>query len=303
MLPATAVTTLRRVVGILFVPALLYIPPVAHAALILPGAFVDGEQGAVSDGPNEFATAGSASVSLAGGTATASGDLATGEMRAFAEAQAPYRFVEETTCDNGVCEMIPVAGGISEAFVTFRDTLFIDGVLDTPQTIRLTAALDGILTSGQSAAGSGDPSGTVFSIFNWAVDNALGSASESNGWGDYSHASWCPVAPVICHMNTVGAFSQFLTIDALVDDLNRSISITGHLRARAEWGGIANLGNTARLGLLLPDGLSFRSESGVFLSAVAPPPPPVGVAEPSSLGLLTAGLLLVGLRSRRPRAV
>jgi len=54
-----------------------------------------------------------------------------------------------------------------------------------------------------------------------------------------------------------------------------------------------DFGNTALLRLQLPDGVTFRSDSGAFLSAVTTPVP-----EPEVLALLSIGLMLLTLRTR-----
>lgn len=59
------------------------------------------------------------------------------------------------------------------------------------------------------------------------------------------------------------------------------------------WGmGGTDFGNTARLGVVLSDGLQYASASGTFLSAAAPVP------EPGTWALLLGGLAVVGLRAR-----
>ncbi|MBK6864284.1 MAG: PEP-CTERM sorting domain-containing protein [Ideonella sp.] len=91
--------------------------------------------------------------------------------------------------------------------------------------------------------------------------------------------------------STIGDWTQLATnhfvasIDVSGDDPTLGFKIG--LSA----GGPADFSNTATVTLSLPDGSSFVSESGVFLSAVP---------EPASAGLLAVGLaLLAGLRRRR----
>lgn len=96
---------------------------------------------------------------------------------------------------------------------------------------------------------------------------------------------------------TSGFFSFVFSVSALIDDLNRDVSIAARLDALARFGGTSNLGNTANLSLLAPAGLTFTSESGLFLIAAEPTPAPVG--EPASLSLFAVGLLALGAGRRR----
>ncbi|MFQ3595887.1 MAG: PEPxxWA-CTERM sorting domain-containing protein [Sphingomonadaceae bacterium] len=65
-----------------------------------------------------------------------------------------------------------------------------------------------------------------------------------------------------------------------------------------------DFGNTSAIRFsAMPEGLSWTSQSGVFLSGlVAPPPPPGGVIpEPATWAMLIAGFGLVGSAARRRR--
>lgn len=59
-------------------------------------------------------------------------------------------------------------------------------------------------------------------------------------------------------------------------------------------------GNTARVGLDVPGGVSFTSDSGVFLSGASPVAP---IPEPGTWALMVAGLAAVGRTVRRGRNV
>ena len=61
---------------------------------------------------------------------------------------------------------------------------------------------------------------------------------------------------------------------------------------------LADFGNTAFLDVLLPDGFTFTSLSGVFLSE-AEQEPPAAVPEPTTGALLGLGTLLLFLHRRR----
>ena len=62
--------------------------------------------------------------------------------------------------------------------------------------------------------------------------------------------------------------------------------LSANLAVRTEGEAVANFGNTASFGLSLPEGVTFKSASGVFLSQ-----PPSVVPEPTRVALLIAGLL------------
>lgn len=69
--------------------------------------------------------------------------------------------------------------------------------------------------------------------------------------------------------------------------------VEGSLFGQAWDGGSTDLINTARISLVLPQGVSFTSGSGDFLTAVG------GVPEPGTWALLVAGFGMVGAVSRR----
>lgn len=71
------------------------------------------------------------------------------------------------------------------------------------------------------------------------------------------------------------------------------IGIQALLETSAGNGGIADFSHTSKLGLKLPDGVSYISQSGVFLSADVP--------EPSVWTLLVAGFGITGAAIRRQR--
>lgn len=91
------------------------IPTVSHAALISASVFTEDASGQAGIAPGLVS---SATVTSANGSSTASAsvDLAAGALRAFAHAQEPYQFSEDTFCDGVPCR-IPLTGGLASANV------------------------------------------------------------------------------------------------------------------------------------------------------------------------------------------
>ena len=66
--------------------------------------------------------------------------------------------------------------------------------------------------------------------------------------------------------------------------------------------GSADFSHTAQLSLILPEGFTFTSDSGVFLSSVNTQPGS-SVPEPPTYALLLAGLVLLGFSARRGKYI
>lgn len=79
--------------------------------------------------------------------------------------------------------------------------------------------------------------------------------------------------------------------------VNPSLTLANSLYVFAESNGVANFMNTASLSLGLPNGVTYTSQSGVFLSQVS------GVPEPASWAMMLGGFGMVGgaMRYRRRR--
>lgn len=98
-----------------------------------------------------------------------------------------------------------------------------------------------------------------------------------------------------------GQFDYFKSITLFVPTGETTLNLQAELGIFCIGTGLCDFGNTAALRFgALPDGLSFTSQSGVFLSGLSGPAP--GVPEPASWAMLIAGFGLVGARLRRRRA-
>jgi hypothetical protein len=247
--------------------------PAAHAGLISTSAAAYGEPGQALDFQSE-PIANSATATSGGSVGLASGSLATGLLGAYTQAQAPFTFVEQ----------IPSDGGIASATTNFSETLHLQGVLAAPQTVTQRATIEGTLSLGAPAFETHNaPYGPVSGWFNWMGSSELSpGVNEGHIWASYSDPAFCPSVGAFtsCHVGTNGAFALTLSLETLVDDLHRDVSFSGQLGAYSVWGSVANI--SSRLSVLLPEGLSYTSDSG-FLSDV---PAAVTVPEPSMATLL-----------------
>lgn len=77
------------------------------------------------------------------------------------------------------------------------------------------------------------------------------------------------------------------------------LQLGASLDAYAQAGNMANFSNTGKLFLRLPDGVSFTSGSGVFLSQATSILPVAAIPEPSSYALMAFGLGLVAFQRAR----
>ncbi|MEO3474876.1 PEP-CTERM sorting domain-containing protein [Roseomonas sp. CAU 1739] len=99
-----------------------------------------------------------------------------------------------------------------------------------------------------------------------------------------------------------GSWSETVLVPFTVTAENPSFVLDASLSVFTQLGGAANFGNTATLGMNLPDGYSFTSESGYFLTRTDPP---TTVPEPASLslfGVCLVGFAMIGKRRRRHSA-
>ena len=101
--------------------------------------------------------------------------------------------------------------------------------------------------------------------------------------------------------NGTSQFDYFKSITLYVPAGQTTLNLQGELSIFCIGTGVCGFDNTAALRFaVLPDGLSFSSQSGAFLTGLGGNPAP-GIPEPASWAMLIAGFGLVGARIRRRR--
>lgn len=275
----------------------------AHAAYLFSSAIVEDESGRFVFETDPYQApsgpVGGSVTSLNGlSTGSTSGNLATGEFRAYSTGQAPFAYYDGI-CNGEPCR-IPTSGGTATTNTSFGDTLHFLGPISAVQTITFVATVEGSLTSGAYDVPPGTaapPFGPEHGLFQLSAFSALSPTTTSTHyWVDHGDPTVCR-SGWTCHLNTFGAFDLTFSVSALIDDLHRDVELWGIIQSMAFWGGTADLGNTARLSLLLPEGLSFTSDSGIFLSEAGTPS--TSVPEPASFALF--GIALMGLTAGSTR--
>jgi hypothetical protein len=224
-----------------------------------------------------FSVSGAAAGS--GGSSSSSADLATGEIRAFAHGLAfPQDYLGPGSLPFGL-DAVANAG--------LQEGIHIVGDLSEPASALLTYELHGTLIAGNELL---QPLPT-FAL----VQIDIGSSHVQYQFQTRDCALESP-ASLICVSGPT--FDITGELPFVIDDAMRDFAIYAVLSAVGTAGGIADFANTASLGLVLPAGLSFTSDSGVFLSRSAPD----SVPEPGSLSLLGGGIAVGALAWRRRKS-
>lgn len=203
--------------------------------------------------------------SNAGGTGTAYANLQTGILRDYAVAPPlPSNDFSYTLASSRISDIITFnAGATGTAYLEWS----VDGTL---------AAFDNNLTS---TAG--------LSLF---ISGAANNIDENHAYTNFSCA---PYNVTTCQAGTSFSQTGMVAFNIAGGD---PTSIEVVLDSYPADGSIGDFSNTGKVYLVLPDGVTFTSGSGVFLDEAAPV---VAVPEPSTLALVVAGFGLLLWNGRR----
>jgi hypothetical protein len=215
--------------------------------------------------------------------ASAEADLATGELHAVAT------------------EMGPVFGGSAQGSARFADTLHFDvGGLTGLIPIGVIATVHGSF-GGNDVPGFGDLNPLAQGFLSLGISNLAGSEVPLQLQVGYRSSTPTTTSnpDSIVYLVTVGTWSE-LGPDRFVgtyylDAADPGLVFSMQLDALVQNGGsYSDFGRTAALSFDLPDGVTFTSDSGVFLSGAAP--------EPAAWALMLIGFFSVGGAIRRRHA-
>lgn len=189
------------------------------------------------------------------------------------------------------------ARGIAGA--QMRDNLNFQVLGGGTSTVTVTAHLDGFfalhdpLYASASQAMSLDFGGGSFS----EIGGEFISGSLNTYYGHNGASGYVPPSGWLSYSFSNETIAGFDFVGVLGVSDGQRAALNFNLSADC-FGATCGFGNTGRIGLVLSDNVSFRSDSGIFLTAANPVAP---VPEPETWALLAAGLGLLGNFARRRR--
>jgi hypothetical protein len=224
-------------------------------------------------------------------------DLATGTLRASVSASGPDNF--------------GTPGG--DVTTWLADTVHFNNTSGGDLQLHLSYSFDGLFTSpvsGQSSSGF-----TFLQLTGCGACNNITFAADGRGMGDVIQAQFneggiyaidsyygpVPVGGAGHWFASIGGPGIVGTVatDILIPTGVSELGVKTYLNVSCRSGDSCDFAHTGTFGFgALPTGLSFTSESGVFLSGVT-----AGVPEPATWAMMIGGLGLAGLalRARRRR--
>ena len=249
---------------------------------------------------------GSARVVTASTSGTGGGGSAQSTVTADLKTASLHLYAADSD-RTGNCSSGTVPCGYAQASGTLNDTLHFTVAGATAMTITTVQArftLEGSMIHTGSTVDTPDSGyaeiyGTLHfggtpSRFDLISDSTSGYATRAsldNYPSGISPSTWTTNA---AHTSNVSNFT--FTLNGASGDANFYLDAS----LLCDRGYTCDFSNTAKFALILPAGVSFTSDSGVFLAGGAPVG---GVPEPASWALMVAGFGIVGTAARRRRRV
>ena len=189
--------------------------------------------------------------------------------------------------------------GYSSTNATMVDTLHFTVASGGSASVVFTAHVDGAIAMAPSIyaeagwtdqVGFGGPGGPTFIYFGGTSFDAGLQAVDYGTYLDAGHVDTRVGWDSVLSSNLSNTGHDFRGVFTVSD--GQSLDFT-HRFALQCVGGACDFGNTAAVGLILSDGVSFTSDSGVFLTQAG------GVPEPQVWALMLVGCGLAGAALRR----
>lgn len=250
-------------------------------------------------GGDNSATKASASVGTGGGgasaTASATSDLSTASLHLTGIDSGQIQDVSSGTQPHGY----------TGAYAAFTDVLHfaVAGAnANTVTPFTLIFGLDGNMRPTGSSS-DGNSNGEIFGQLNFGGSDARFDLKNNASTGFQTVVNYLDTypsgAPGVWTTNadhSVNTYTQTINIVGASKDF--AVSLFANLNCAT--GMTCDYGNTAKIGLQLPSGVTFTSDSGVFLAGLIPVPG--GVPEPATWAMMLVGIGGVGAAMRRTKA-